>query len=115
MMYFFGNSSIDNEYVIITNYTLVFYFCFISEIGDGWTPTTINSEAELDFIREEQKGLSNVATYWIGGRSNSTGGIEFSNYIPNQNGELNLLMFECLYFHSLIYFLIFSTKTNYLN
>ena len=48
-------------------------------IGPGWIPAKINSEAELDFIRESQKGLSDVRSYWVGGSSPVTGAIDLTN------------------------------------
>ena len=67
------------KYKISTLYGIL-SICNLLEIGPGWMTATINSEAELDFIRESQKGLSAARNYWVGGSSPITGAIDFSNY-----------------------------------
>ena len=61
--------------------------CILSGIGPGWMSARINSEAELDFIRESQKGLSDTRSYWIGGSSLVRGAIDLSNYTLQDQGS----------------------------
>ena len=39
----------------------------ISELGEGWKPSILESEDEYDFVREGQKGLCDLEDYFIGG------------------------------------------------
>ena len=55
-----------------------------SEIGLGWMPAIMNSEAERDFIKESQRLLCDVKTYWIGGSVPSSVPLNSSTYIPRQ-------------------------------
>ena len=57
---------------------------FFSEIGLGWMPAIMNSEAQRDFIRESQRLLSDVRTYFVGGSAPASGAFNFSDYIPRQ-------------------------------
>ena len=45
----------------------IFVFVFFSEIGPGWMPAILESRAERVFVKESQKLLSDIRTYWIGG------------------------------------------------
>ena len=40
---------------------------YILELGGGWSPTILETEREMMFIREAQKGFSDARSYWIGG------------------------------------------------
>ena len=44
------------------------------ELGDGWAPTVLNDQREVDFIKAAQKGLSDSRSYWIGGSISSEPG-----------------------------------------
>ena len=59
----------------------------LPEIGPGWMPTILNSQAEVDFIRDSQKLLSNNISYWIGGSSTVLGRIELSDYSTRSQGS----------------------------
>ena len=65
---------------------------FLSGIGFGWNPAIINSQRELDFIKENQKQLINEYSYWLGGSSAHTGYIGFSAYRPHQAESGKVLM-----------------------
>ena len=43
----------------------------IQDNGGGWTPFILYSQAQLDFIKQAQKGLSHDRSYWIGGSTDS--------------------------------------------
>ena len=53
------------------------FLVFWKEIGDGWAPAVINSQTEHDFIKTEQRTLSNNNNYWIGGSTNIVPGTSF--------------------------------------
>ena len=74
------------KYKISTLYGIL-SICILLEIGPGWMNAKINSEAELDFIRESQKGLSDAQSYWIGGSSHVTGATDLSNYTTQDQGS----------------------------
>ena len=61
----------------------------MSEIGDGWGPTVVNTEEEYAFIKEGQRSLSNSYPYWINGSTDTEigGKLNFSNYIANNSGN----------------------------
>ena len=71
---------------ILKVYIILFFFP--GRLGAGWAPAVLNSQVELDFIKEAQKGLSHDRSYWIGGSTDSGAGsnITFSNYNTNSNG-----------------------------
>ena len=45
-------------------------------------PTILSSEAEFNFIMENQRGLSNIQSYSIGGETRAMGNIDFIHYVP---------------------------------
>ena len=57
-----------------------------SEIGTGWIPAILLSDAEYDFIVEIQGRLSNNQSYWIGGSTRTTGVIDYLHYLPYHIG-----------------------------
>ena len=65
-----------------------------SEIGTGWIPAILLSDAEYDFIAEMQGRLSNNQSYWIGGSTRTTGAIDYIHYLPYHigPGEINSLV-----------------------
>ena len=64
-------------------------FICISELGDGWNPTILNTEEEFQFVdvgaftlnddTEERVRYSVLDIAWIGGSSVGRG---YGNYIP---------------------------------
>ena len=62
---------------------------FSLELGFGWNTAFLESMAELEFIREAQKGLSNIDNYWIGGNTEVEAGkiIHFSQYRDTDLGN----------------------------
>ena len=50
------------------------------EIGSGWFPTILSNQAELEFVRENQRKLSNNQSYWIHGTT---------VYVSTQQNETN--------------------------
>ena len=52
----------------------------------------LETEWESDFIRQGQRGLSEVTSYWIGGSSytEQIGKIEYSEYSPSELGKFVL-------------------------
>ena len=74
----------------------MFFLC-ISEIGPGWKPAVLDTEDELNFVREAKRFF--FASYHsenlIGGSTNenvqSETGLEpiaYSDYVRNQSGEM---------------------------
>ena len=47
-------------------------------------PTILCSEAEFNFIMENQRGLSNSQSYSIGGATRAIGNIDYIHYVPYQ-------------------------------
>ena len=43
------------------------FCCFSQLFGDRWKPTILETKIEHDFIRQSQKGLSDVGDYLVGG------------------------------------------------
>ena len=44
------------------------WICFLlSGLGEGWAPAVLNSRAELNFLKQAQKGFSDDRSYWLGG------------------------------------------------
>ena len=39
----------------------------LTELGVGWGPAVLESQEEHDFVRQAQKGLSDLQAYFIGG------------------------------------------------
>ena len=70
------------------------FYYFFSEIGLGWMPAIMNSEAERDFIKDSQRLLSDVRTFWIGGFIPASGASNFPSYIPRQPEEGSLVEFS---------------------
>ena len=49
----------------------------------------MNNQAEYNFIQEGQKTFSSSVTYWIGGSTDATGDIDYTNdYIENDSGNM---------------------------
>ena len=64
----------------------IFYF---PELGEGWDLAFIDTEGELNFIREGNRGLTDIRSYWIGGYSDFDSGsiIGYSNYYTSDSGN----------------------------
>ena len=63
-------------------------------IGHGWAPTVIDSRPEQNFIREAQKGLNDIRSYWIGGSTDIKKGDIFtsSGYSTTESGDCYLYL-----------------------
>ena len=60
---------------------------FSSEIGYGWETAVLNTEEDYDFLKVGQRSFNNSLPYWIGGSTNLTDTIEYSDYIGNNSGH----------------------------
>ena len=62
---------------------------YISALGNGWAPAILNTEQEMTFIQEAQKGLNDFRNYWIGGFTYSEPGskIGYSRYYTISSGN----------------------------
>ena len=60
---------------------------FSSEIGYGWKTAVLDTKQEYDFLREGQTIFNNSLPYWIGGSTNLTETIEYSDYIGDNSGD----------------------------
>ena len=71
------------------HYNLISQCIFISELGNGWGSALLESEAELNFIKEADRNISNAKSHWIGGSTNNCCvlDIDHSDYIPDNTGE----------------------------
>ena len=54
-------------------------------LGIHWKPAVLETELELNFVKQAQRGMSDVGNYWIGGRTSvrDPDFIEYSQYIPH--------------------------------
>ena len=61
---------------------------FFSEIGEGWAPALLNSQAELDFIFRSHSH-TDLQRYWIGGYTEVSAGrtITLSDYLTTEAGN----------------------------
>ena len=59
------------------------------ELGDGWGPAILETEAEFNFVREADKSINDTNSYWIGGSTNNCCLLEipYSDYIPDDSGK----------------------------
>ena len=66
---------------------LMLYF---SGLGEGWSPASFESEGELGFIREAQRGFSDARDYWVAGFTNHELGstIPYSAYYTTASSKL---------------------------
>ena len=65
------------------------YCICILELGDGWGPAVLETEEELNFVRQADRNISNARSYWIGGSTNicCLREISYSHYIPDDSGK----------------------------
>ena len=60
----------------------------IADLGEGWAPAILNTEAEHDFIREADRDVVNDMGYWIDGSTNRAGfphTFSYSEYFPDRS------------------------------
>ena len=71
-------------------FTYSFTILFISGLGHGWAPAVLNTEEELDFVKEAQKGVTHTRSYWIGGSTNveRPENFGYSSYESNESGKV---------------------------
>ena len=60
----------------------------------GWGPAVLNNQAELDFIRQAQRWLSDDRSYWIGGSTNinAWNTFQYNNYMTEDSGNMTNIM-----------------------
>ena len=59
----------------------------IPEIGNGWGSAVLNTQYELDFIKQGQRGFNNSVFYWIGGSADQPNAtINYTDYIADNSG-----------------------------
>ena len=58
---------------------------FISALEIHWKPAVLETELEHNFVKQAQRGMSDVGNYWLGGRTSVRvpDFIEYSQYIPH--------------------------------
>ena len=78
--------SLDAENWIDSTITVV---CF-TEIGQGWGPMVLNSEAEYNLFQEQQVMWTFNHKVGLGGSTNhnSSTSFPFSKYLPNDTGNI---------------------------
>ena len=65
----------------------------------GWEPAVLDARAELDFIRQAQRGLSHDRSYWIGGSTDSqpwSNTTSLYQYRTSNSGNLKLIIMKHL-------------------
>ena len=62
----------------------------ISELGEGWAPAILDTEEEMNFIKEGQKKFSDNRSYRIGGEATQRppASIDYSDYIPKYGDRI---------------------------
>ena len=58
-------------------------------LGHGWAPAVLDTEEEHDFVKEAQKGVTHLRSYWIGGTTDveRPEHFDFSAYESNDSGR----------------------------
>ena len=63
----------------------------IIDLGHGWAPAVLETETEHDFIREADRGVSDIKGYWIDGSTDRTGlDFPYSGYIPDRSSGIKI-------------------------
>ena len=62
----------------------------LKDLGDGWAPTVLESEEELNFLSKHQNGNDDVQSYWIGGFTDAAkdSTIDYSHYYTDGEGNI---------------------------
>ena len=62
---------------------------YFKDLGDGWSPAVLNSEEELNFIREGQKRNRELGSYFIGGSTDAKEGstLNYADIYTNGSGN----------------------------
>ena len=65
-------------------------FYYFQALGRGWGVAVLDNQVEADFIRQAQRGIDDLRSYWISGSTNTTHGtvIDFSSYIIGDTGRI---------------------------
>ena len=66
-------------------------FYYLKDVGRGWRVAALDNQVEVDFIRQGQRGITNLRSYWISGSTNGPEGslIDFSSYINGDTGRIS--------------------------
>ena len=87
---FFLSKLYQNEYPRSSpSYELITILC-ISGLGYGWGPAILETEREISFVVQAQKGFNNIRSYWIGGFTDiDPGNIiqHYSDYFTSRSGH----------------------------
>ena len=98
------------DITIYIYWSLLKHCIYFSELGNGWNLTYLNDQAEYEFIREAQRGLSHDRSYWIGGgyvRANNAfiAGevVDFTDYRPDRRNNFTYEAINMFQKHWMIY------------
>ena len=64
-------------------------FLYLSDLGEGWAPTILNSQSEVDFLKQAQKDFGdNTRSFWVDGTTNAelNSIFDFNSYITGDSG-----------------------------
>ena len=58
-------------------------------MGNGWGAAVLDDQMELNFIRQGQRGFSDVKSYWIGESTNAEPFqyFDYNSYIAGNSGD----------------------------
>ena len=57
------------------------------DLGNGWWPAALDTQEELDFVREGQRSFSSSVPYWIDGFTYA----DPNEILPYDNSSLNFV------------------------
>ena len=65
---------------------MLFYFL---GLGSGWGSAVLNSQTEVDFIKQEQTSFGDKKSYFVGGSTNANVNANFDlqNYLSGNSGK----------------------------
>ena len=78
------------NFCIISRSNSCFVFLHSLEIGEGWAPAILNSQSEVDFLKQAQKDFGdNTRSFWIGGSTNAALNktFDFNSYLTGDSGD----------------------------
>ena len=85
-----GEFVFDSFVVIDVESILLISQLLLKDLGDGWAPTVLESDEELNFLSKHQNGNDNVHSYWIGGFTDAAK--DYSDYYTD--GEGNIMYYQ---------------------
>ena len=72
--------------------TELYTFSTLSGQGEGWGPAVLNTQAEVDLIKQKQMEFYFDRSYWVGGSTSASPGniIDLSEYNTGNSSNSNI-------------------------